>query len=446
MGRAGLFAELPETVREQEGAAAPAGRPRLREPERRQVELRAVDLDSIIGTDHPVRTVWAYVERLDLRVLEDRVRAREGLPGHPPIAPRLMLALWLYATSQGVGSARALARLCESEDAYRWLCGGVSVNYHTLAAFRVGEEALLDALLVENVAALAAAGVVALDTLAQDGVKVRAGAGAASFRREPTLAKALKRAQRVVARLKQELDADPDAANRRIRAARERAARDRAARIERALAAHARLRAAEERRRKRDRKKLEKRGAPRVSTTDPEARVMKMADGGFRPAYNVQVCSDPKAQVVVCVEVETAGSDRGLMRPMLERVKERYDRLPRRQLADAAYGAKDDIEWAHGAGVLVHCPPLRNKHGTDPFAPRPDDGPGVAAWRRRMRSPSGKAAYKERALCEFIHARWRNWNLRQLPVRGLSKVRAVALLYALANNVMATARLCPQAI
>lgn len=446
MAREGLFDDLPERARDQEGAAAPVGRPRLREPERRQVALRAVELDSIIGADHPARIVWSYVERLDLSVLEDRVRAREGVPGHPPIAPRLMLALWLYATTQGVGSARALARLCASDDAYRWLCGGVGVNHHTLADFRVGEEALLDALLVENVAALAAAGVVALDTLAQDGVKVRAGAGAASFRRAPTLAKALKRAHREVARLKQELDADPDAANRRIRAARERAAADRAARVERALAEHAKLRAAEERRRKRDKKKLEKRGAPRVSTTDPEARVMKMADGGFRPAYNVQVCSDPKAQVVVCVEVETSGSDRGLMRPMLERVKERYARLPRRQLADAAYGAKEDIEWAHAQGVLAHCPPLRNRHGTDPFAPRPDDGPGVAAWRRRMRSPSGKGAYKERAPCECIHARWRNWALRQFPVRGRPKVRAVALLYALANNVMAAARLCPQAI
>ena len=441
MGREGLFDDLAET-REKDGGASP-GRPRLREPERRQIELRAIDLDAAIGADHPARTIWAYVERLDLRVLEDRVMSRAGMPGHPAIAPRLMLALWLYATSEGVGSARALARLCESHDAYRWLCGGVSVNYHTLAEFRVAHAALLDALLVENVAALAAAGAIDLDTLAQDGVRVRAGAGASSFRRVPTLHKALKRAERAVRRLKRELDDDPDASNRRIAAARERAAADRLARVERALKEQAKLAEEERRRRARDKKKLAKRGAPRVSTTDPEARVMKMADGGFRPAYNVQIESAPTAQVVVALDVETSGSDRGLMRPMLERVRRLYERLPRRQLADAAFGKKADIEWAAACGVLVHCPPLKNRHGTDPYAPRPDDGPGIAAWRRRMKSPAGKALYKRRSVCECIHARFRNWNLRQFTVRGRAKIRAVALWFALANNILATRRLCP---
>jgi transposase len=403
---------------------------------RNQIELRAVDLESLIGADHPARVIWAYAERLDLRALEDRVRAREGLAGHPAIAPRLLLALWLYATSEGVGSARALARLCARHDAYRWLCGGVGVNYHTLADFRVGHAALIDDLLVRNVAALAAAGVIDLDTLAQDGVRVRAAAGASSFRRRPSLTKALKRARQAVARLKREIEDDPDASNRRIAAARERAVAERLARVERALAAQAAAEAKDRRRQERDRKKLEKRGAPRASTTDAEARVMKMADGGFRPAYNVQVASDPHAQIVVALDVTAAGSDRGLMRPMLETIERLYERLPRRHLADAAYGTREDIEWAAGRDVLVHCPPLKNKHGTDPFAPRPDDGPGVAAWRRRMKSARGKARYKDRAICECIHARWRTWNLRQFTVRGRQKVRAVALWFALANNIL----------
>lgn len=442
MGREGLFDDLPQSAGTEPGHG---GRARLREPERRQIELRSIDLDALIGADHPARAIWAYVERLDLGILEDRVMSRTGAPGHPAIAPRLMLALWLYATSEGVGSARALARLCESHDAYRWLCGGVSVNYHTLAAFRVAHEALLDDLLVKNVAALAAAGVIDLDTLAQDGIRVRASAGASSFRRAPTLHKALKRAKRTVDRLKQELHDDPDGSNRRIAAARERAARDRQARVERALAEHAKAAAQDRRRQERDRKKLAKRGAPRTSTTDPQARVMKMADGGFRPAYNVQITSAPEQQIVVTVDAETSGSDRGLMRPALEAVRQRHDRLPRRHLADAAFGKKDDIEWAAVSGVLVHCPPLKNKHGTDPFAPRCDDGPGVAAWRRRMRSPAGKARYKRRAVCECIHARFRNWNLRQFTVRGRAKVRAVALWFALANNILAIRRLCPAA-
>src|SRR5262244_3541808 len=191
-----LFGDLPEQIGPtQEGTA---GRPRLREPMRDQIELRSVDLDSVIGVDHPARLFWAYVERLDLRVLEDSIKAREGRPGHPPASPRLLMALWLYATSQGVGSARALARLCESHDAYRWLCGGVSVNYHSLADFRVGCADLLDRLLAEHLAALAKAGLVDLATLAQDGVRVRANAGAGSFRREATLDRQLATAQAVV--------------------------------------------------------------------------------------------------------------------------------------------------------------------------------------------------------------------------------------------------------
>src|SRR3990172_3182455 len=167
-----LFEALPE----QPVPERPLGKPRLLEPMRDQVELRSMDIDSLIGEDHAARLIWAYVEQIDLRELEDAIKAREGTPGHPAITPRLLLALWLYATSDGVGSARALARLCESHDAYRWLCGGVSVNYHTLADFRLAHPALLDDLLTRNVAAVAAGGAIDLDVLAQDGLRVRASA------------------------------------------------------------------------------------------------------------------------------------------------------------------------------------------------------------------------------------------------------------------------------
>src|ERR1700745_2872747 len=186
MAGAELFGELPQ---QQAPRRDVAGEPRLREPQRDQIELRSMDIDSLIGTDHPARTIWAYVEGLDLRELEDAIKSREGTPGHPTISPQRLWALGVFATSQGVGSARALDRLCTSHDAYRWLCGGVSVNYHTLADFRVDQVELLDRLLLENVAALAQAGIIDLSTLAQDGVRVRASAGAASFRRDVTLEK-----------------------------------------------------------------------------------------------------------------------------------------------------------------------------------------------------------------------------------------------------------------
>jgi transposase len=434
-----LFGELPEQAKPQ-ADAAPPGPPRLREPRRDQIELRAVDIESLIGDEHPVRVIWSYVEGLDLRELEDRIKARGDRPGHPATSPRLLLALWLYATSDGVGSARALERLCESHDVYRWLCGGVSVNYHTLADFRVGCADLLDRLLAEHLAALAKAGLVDLDTLAQDGVRIRASAGAASFRRQETLDRHLTTAQAVVEELKREVEARSDASNKRIQASKERAARERSARVKAAQAALTEIkRQRQEREGKRGNGKKPK--EPRASTTDPQARVMKMPDGGFRPGYNIQVASVAGEQIIAAVEVRNTGSDRGLMRPMLERLRRRIGHLPGRHLVDGGFGSAEDIEWAHAEGVQVYCPPTQSKHGTDPYQPRRGDSAGVLAWRARMASEEGKTQYKRRAVCECIHARWRNWNLRQLTVRGVAKVRAIVLCYALTNNILQARRL-----
>jgi transposase len=435
-----LFGELPEQAEPGRPEVAPLGAPRLREPERDQIELRAVDIESLIGEAHPARVIWAYVTGLDLSDLENRIKARDDRPGHPAISPRLLLALWLVATSDGVGSARALERLCNSHDVYRWLCGGVSVNYHTLADFRVGCADLLDRLLAEHLAALAKAGLVDLDTLAQDGVRIRASAGAASFRREATLDRHLSTAQTVVDELKREVDARSDASNQRIKAAKERAARERVEQVKAAQKALAEIKQhRQERNEKRPNGKKPK--EPRASTTDAEGRVMKMADGGFRPAYNVQVASAAGEQIVAAVEVCNSGSDRGLMRPMLERVRSLTGRLPERYLADGGFCSGEDIEWAHGHGVEVYCPPIQSKHGTDPYLPRRGDGAGVLAWRARMASEAGKMQYKTRSICECIHARWRNWDLRQLTVRGIEKVRAVVLFYALTNNILQGNRL-----
>jgi transposase len=434
MTQDGLFNDLPETASSGEREAE--GKPRLREPVRDQIELRAVDLESLIGEDHPARVIWAYVEKLDLSELENAVKSREGRPGHPAITPRLMLGLWLYATSRGVGSARSLARLCESEDSYRWMCGGVSVNYHTLADFRVEQGELLDRLLAENVAALEQAGVIDLSTLAQDGVRIRAAAGAASFRRRGKLEHHLARAREVVEQLKHEVHDDPAATSKRVRAARERAARERVERVAAALQALGQVEKIRKKREKKNRKQTEKQKEPRASTTDAEARTMKMADGGFRPAYNAQVVSAAGEQIVVAVEPNNVGSDRGQIGPMLDEVQSRTGHLPEHYLADGGFGSAKDIERAHRDNVAIYCPPAQSKHGNDPFAPRADDGPGVLAWRERMASERGKTWYKTRSICECIHARWRNWNLIRLTVRGLPKVKTVMLWYALTNNIL----------
>jgi len=443
MTSACLFENLPATEAVE---AKTAGAVRLREPRRDQIELRPLDLDALLGPDHPARVIWDYVQTLDLRELEETIKAREHTPGQAPVSPRLLVALWLFATSQGVGSARALDRLCKSHDAYRWLCGGVSVNYHGLSDFRTAPIALLDRLLTENVATLSAAGIIDLDEIVQDGVRVRASAGAGSFRREKKLHKELKKATRLIERLKRENDDDPDASNRRIKAAQERAARERAERVAAARKALGEIERQREQRAKRRGEKRQPQKQPRASTTDPQARIMKMPDGGFRPAYNCQLGTVAQGQIVVAVSAETTGSDRGLLRPFLEEFRRRYSSWPKRHLLDGGFNKNDDTEWAATAGVKVYGPPMHSKHKTDPYASRSDDGPGVAAWRKRMRSPHGKGVYKRRAMAECINARFRQWNLQQFTVRGRQKVNAVLHWFALANNILAGCRLAAAAL
>ena len=432
-----LFGGLPEE--KSQGEAIGRSAPRLLEPKRDQIELRAVDIESLIGKDHPARVIWDYVDELDLSELEKRIKARADRPGHPATSPRLLLALWLVATSDGAGSARALERLCEHHDVYRWLCGGVSVNHHTLSDFRVGNADLLDRLLAEHLAALAKAKLVDLDTLAQDGVRIRASAGAASFRREATLDKHLAVAEAVVEQLKQEVDANLDASNQRIKAARERAARERNERIKAAKAALDEIKAQREQREKK-RGNGKKPKEPRASTTDPDARVMKMADGGFRPAYNFQFCTATNSQVILGVDVETTGSDAGQAVPMVEQVEERYEATPGEVLIDGGFAQHDQIEAleAPEKGCTVYAPvPAPRDPKVDRFAPKPGDSPAVAAWRTRMAAEEAKTIYKERAAtAECVNAQARNRGLLQLRVRGRVKVKAVALWYALAHNLM----------
>jgi transposase len=428
----GLFGALPEQPVARGRAAG--GAPRLRRAERRQVELRAVSLEELLPAEHRVRQVWKFVEGLDLRPLYDRIKAVEGHPGHPPADPRLLVALWLYATLEGVGSARELDRLCREHVAYQWLAGGVGMNPKTLADFRVSHGGLLERLLSDGFAALLKAGIARLERVAQDGMRVRASAGAASFRRAPTLQECRRAAEARVASLRAELEADPAASSRRQAAARQRAARERQARVERALAA---AEALGRQRAARAPKDGEPGKEPRASTTDPEARVMKMADGGYRPAYNVQLASDTQSGLIAAVDLDARGSDNGKLAPMSDRLAELYGRRPGQHLADGGYTRLADIERLEQAGCEVLAPPPRPRDaGREPHLPLPGDPPGVAAWRARMGGEAAKAVYKQRAaIAELANAQARNRGLVRFLVRGLAKARAVVLWFALAHNL-----------
>jgi transposase len=419
----------------------PAGRPRLEQANRAQLEWRTVALDSLLPEEHRARAVWQYVEGLDLAPLYAAIRATEVHPGRPAIDPRLLLALWLYATTEGVGSARALARLCEEHLAYQWLCGGVSVNYHTLADFRTAHVEVLDTLLTHSVATLMAAGVVTLTRVAVDGMRVRASAGAGSFRRRGTLQRCLAEAQAHVQALRTEVQTDPAATTQRQRAARERAARERAARVQQALA---HLPALEAKQAEASKRRGRPPGPPRVSTTDPEARVMKMADGGFRPAYNLQFASVPGAQVIVGVEVRAEGSDRGQLPPMVKPLERRHQQTPAIALVDGGFTTFHDLT-ALCPRTTVYAPVPRPRNPSrDPYRPQRGDPPAVAAWRERMGTAAAQTLYKLRAAtAECVNAHARARGLTHLAVRGVRKVLAIALWSALAHNVLRTLTLRP---
>jgi transposase len=374
--------------------------------------------------------LWQAVEQLDLAAFATGLSVHEGGPGRAAADPAVLVALWLYATTQGVTSARALDRLCVEHVAYIWLCGGVTMNYHSLSDFRVRHAAALDGLMTPVLGRLRHAGLIAFDHVAQAGLRVRASAGAVSFHRQATLEQTLAAAETLLAALRAGgAPPDDDPPTARQRAARERAARERVARLTAARAGMPAARAA---------KQPAERGEARVSGTDPAARVMKMADGGFRPAYNVQLAAATAHQAIVGVEVTTRGSDMAQAPGMVGPVERRLGAPPGDWLMDGGFAGQQAIEQVEAAGVRVLAPVAKPKAADrDPPRPLPTASPALAAWRSRRGLDEMKALYKLRAATiECVNAKARGLHgLVQLRVRGLAKVRCVALWVALAHNL-----------
>jgi len=419
--------------------------PRLSVPDRLQL-LSPRTIDELLEPDHPARAVWSYVQQLDLVPCYDRIRARGNVAGRPAIDPRLLVGLWLYATLSGCTSARALAVLCIHDDPFIWLVGGVSVNYHTLSDFHTDNPEFVEQLLTDSVEFLRQQGLIDLDRIAQDGMRVRASAGAASFRRRETLERLWQKAQAELQELRQKLadnaidpkftegvaTEQPTAGEPKLsppQAAKLRHAEDRLERVEQALERMPEMEA-----------KI-KPGAQkeaRVSTTDPQATVMKMADGGFRPAYNVEYGTACDGQVVVGVDVVTVGSDQGQMPPMLDQIENRFEQRPKEVLVDGGFANLQDIDNVQaGEKCKVYAPVAKPKKDTvDRHEPKATDSAEVAEWRQRMGTKKAKKIYKERAATsECVNAQARNRGLRQFLVRGLAKVKSVAIWFAIAHNM-----------
>jgi transposase len=414
--------------------------PRLRRAERRQQEMRVESLDQRLPAEHLARDIWDYVNGLDLTALLQQIKATEGQVGRNATDPRILLSIWLYAFATGQGSARAVAKLCTSERAYEWLCGGVSLNYHLLADFRVGQWDYLNQLFTDSLAVLMQEGLLSLERTAQDGMRVRASAGKSSFRRQATLEKCLVEAQERVTELNRDFENGSAASTLREKAAQQRAAQERVERVNHAVQQVKEMAAQREARKKGSGQEA------RASTTDPDARNMKMPDGGFRPGFNVQFNTDTDSGLVVGVDVNNQGTDAGLMEPMLEQVEERTGKRPDDHLTDGGFATVEDIEKVSSHGTKVYTPikeeEQKRAKGIDPFQPLRKDSPAIADWRQRMGTEEAKTIYKLRAqTAEWTNAQARNRGFYQVRIRGLEKVGMIALWYALIHNVLCARRL-----
>ena len=405
---------------------------RLREAERSQIAWGPIDLNATLPEDHPARAMWAVVERFDLSALYAQIEARDDVAGAPAIDPKILLSLWIYATSEGEASAREIWRLTELHDAYRWICGGVEVNYHTLSDFRSQQGEIVSGLITQVLALLMKQNLVDLSRVAQDGTRVRASAGASSFRREETLQALMDEARAHLEAVTKEA-ADPAVSARRS-AARKRGAQERLARLEAALKQVPEVTETKRRSGAKD-------ATVRVSSTDPEARVMKMGDGGFRPAFNVQLAATTdNARVIVGVEVTNRGSDQGESTPMLEQIEKRTGERPAELLLDGGYTGHEAIDRATEDGTSVYAPLPKPRKGDtrDPHVPRDDDSKAVAAWRQRMGTDEAKRIYKQRgATAETVNADAKaHRGLDRLKVRGRDRVLGSAYLFALTYNIL----------
>jgi transposase len=410
-------------------------------PDRAQLRWDMVDLDSQLPDDHRARLVWVFVEGLDLSEFYDRIKARDAVAGRPATDPRVVLAVWLYATLEGIGSARAIDRLCQQHAAYRWLCGGAPINYDLLAQFRRENAALLDRLLTQSVTGLIAEKLITLEELAIDGTKVRARAGWASMSKAKRLGSIEKAVAERVAELKSELDTDPGEPERRRKKRALQAAEERVRRVERARQKLVELKQEKTARAKTHPKEEAEKSEPKVSVSDPEVRSMRLADGAVAPAWNVQVAT--ANGFIMAVDPTDRRKDSGLVPGVVAKIAERCGRAPQRLLADTTAMTREDIVTLaeRYPDMAVYSPPPPERSDVTAAGlrsrrwKRRHEPPAVAAWRMRMAGEEGQKVYRRRKLTERAHGIIKNRGMTRFLVHGREKVRAVCLLQALALNL-----------
>jgi transposase len=316
---------------------------RLKPIDRSQVSWGVIDIEKLIEPDHPARGIWAMVMRLDLKGLEDKIRSVEGRAGQSSLDPRLLMALWIYGYSEGINSARELSRMCGYEPGCQWLAAAQEVNYHTLADFRAQHKKELDRIFVQVLGLLSVEGLIEMKRITQDGTKIKAHASRKSFRRGKRVREHLQMARKHVEALSKPETAD---LTTRMIEARKRAGRERQQRLEEALKELEQLQ-----------QNRQDEQEARVSETDPQARVMKQADGGFAPSYNVQISTDAAHGIIVAVDVTQAGNDCDQLVCAVERAKVNTGQTPEQVLVDGGYTMKNsNIEAMAEQGIDLNGP------------------------------------------------------------------------------------------
>jgi transposase len=497
--------EAAEALPPKAPAQAPQPKARIKPVNRNQMMMRPVDVERLIEEDHPARAIWELVGQLDLSSYQKPIEAVEGVAGRPVWDPRLLISLWVYAYSRGIGSAREISRRLGYDPAFQWLAGLEVINYHTLSDFRVTYDPALTELFTNTLGVMSAEGLVSLERVMHDGSKVRAMAGADSFRREGTL-----RAHLEAARQQVEAMGDPRAdESARQRAARQRAARERQERLEQALEELAKIRQT-----KSDPKEQ---ASARVSLSDPTSRVMKEGRGGYGPNYNVQISTDAKNKIIVSAGVSQNSSDSGELMPAVERIEQNLGKTPEQLVSDGGFTNRQNIiesaakgidftgsfpehnEQSEGqlkrrgvapefyvpafqydsrqdcyrcpAGELLRCSGQENRPGVIHYQYRTEssicaqcpfkaqccpqnaskgrsitravEAPQVQAFRQKMQTQEAKAIYRQRgAVAEFPNA-WikEKLGLRRFHVRGLLKAKMETLWVCLTYNIQQWIRL-----
>ena len=429
---------LEESANSAEIASRPGITLRVKKAVRNQAEMVVRDLDSLIEEDHPVRTMWDFLSRLDLTAFYASIKVDLNQAGRPASDPQVLLGLWVYATVEGISSARRLAALSEEHNVYRWIRGGVPVDYHLLAEFRVTHQAAIDNLITQIIAVLLKEEVVELKRISQDGTKVPASAGRNSFHRERTINRCLEEARQQVERLAREREQTDPLISQKQRSARERAAREKQARLEVAWRQLPQLQAIKERQKKKLRKdKAAKVNEARVSTTDPDARKMKMPNGGYQAAYNVQYATDAKSQVIVGVAVSNQGNDQGQAQEMESQVEQRIGRQPQDYLIDGGFIDLSDIQSMEQKGIKVYAPARQSGTNGGKGLQGVAKSKEIMDWRARMETEDAKKIYRYRAsTSECVNALMRiRYGIKKLSVRGIPKVSSIVLLMVFTHNL-----------